>query len=132
MRTIERGFAALIIVIIISFVLLACTVTASLTLFTLRTEELNHAQKIQSRAYAESCLDYAALRLVQDSSFNSAQGFVLTLSSGFCTIDSIGPDGPYRYIITASAGVGKTRTTLLETIDLSDKSNPYVVSFIEI
>jgi len=130
MKISHRGFAALIMVIIVSFTLLALCVGSSLALFSLRSENLERIQKLQSSAFAEACLDYAALRLIQDSSFTVVQPYSLSLATGSCLIESIVSSGS-QFTITAYAESGKTHTTFVETLDLSDRNNPNIVNFIE-
>ncbi len=124
----KKGFAALIIVMVVSFTLLAAVLSASLGLFTLREHNLEARDKLQSEASAESCLDYAYLRLVQDPSFRVARPKILSLPQGFCIIENITVENAY-FTITASAEVGNTRTFFTATLDLSDNKNPHVIEF---
>jgi len=75
----ERGFIAIVSVIIITVVLLIVVVSASLTGFYSRFNVLDFELKERSAAAAESCANQALLNLAGDPSYTG--GSLLSLNS---------------------------------------------------
>jgi hypothetical protein len=101
----QRGYIALIAVLIISAVTLA--IGLSLNTFGIQETQsgLLKQQSVQSSAFADSCLDEAYLRLERD---NSYAGGKLNLDVSSCTI-TISIDGNDRIITAASDASGVMR-----------------------
>ncbi|MSR71215.1 MAG: hypothetical protein EXS50_00885 [Candidatus Taylorbacteria bacterium] len=124
----NKGFAALTSVIIISAILLVTLTTSSSILFSLQYKNLYRINKMQARLSAESCLDYALFRLVQNPSFTISAPYNLQLSNGTCIIDNIANVAP-RYTIKSNAKVGKASAYLTATLNLTDINNPTLEHF---
>ncbi|MCR4334181.1 MAG: hypothetical protein NUV47_00380 [Patescibacteria group bacterium] len=127
----KKGFATLIVVIIVSAILLAVSVGSVLSLFTLRTERMQSRDKFQSRYFAETCLEYGFLHIIQDSHYSISSPEVISIPNGSCSITSITESGNSR-IITATSVVSRSFTTFTATLDISDINNPTITNFQEI
>ncbi len=127
----KKGFTALIVVIIVSAILLTVSVGSVLTLFTLRMERIDARNKAQSSSFTETCIEYGFLHIIQDSHYSISSSEIISLPNGSCSIISITENGNNR-IVTATAVVSHSFTTLIATLDISDINNPTVINFQEI
>ena len=120
------GYVALISAIIISAVLLTALAAASLLGFTGRFNILNSEFKEQSAALAEACLDFAALKLTEDSGYTGRE--VVVVGSDACEIRSIEDVGAAKKVQTQA--VFQKSYTNLEA--LVDPLNGDIISWREI
>ncbi|OGI94361.1 hypothetical protein A3A03_03420 [Candidatus Nomurabacteria bacterium RIFCSPLOWO2_01_FULL_40_18] len=89
----NKGFMALISVVIISAILLLVAISLSNTSFYGRSNILDSELKEKSSALAEACVDVAILKLTDNSSYSPIDEFV-NVGSEKCTIDSISVGNP--------------------------------------
>jgi hypothetical protein len=87
LTTDDRGFAALISVIIIALVLMLVTTSLSFGGYYTRFNTLDKEFKEISVALAESCVEVARLRLAKDSLYSPTDE-VVSLGGGTCLIVS--------------------------------------------
>jgi Tfp pilus assembly protein PilX len=83
----QRGFVALISVIIISAVLLFLMVTAAAIAFRGRFNTLDYENKKISVGLAEACVQTAMLKLAQSESYNPADELVTVETGKICKIE---------------------------------------------
>lgn len=88
----QRGYIALISVIIISAVLIIITFATSFGAFFARFNSLDGEFKKQSAALAEGCIDTALLQLARDPNNTATETF--TIGAGVCSIVSIQLNSP--------------------------------------
>ncbi len=96
----QRGFIALMSMIILSFVLLDVTMTANTSSMFARLNTLNSEYKRISLGLAESCVNKALLTIAENYSYTPAPGGdVILVGSNFCTIKELtyGPEDPLTY-----------------------------------
>lgn len=105
----QRGFIALISVIIISAVLLTVAIAASLTGFYSRSNVLDAESKERSSALADSCVDTLLLRLVSGVSVTGS----VTVGPDQCQI--LTGSSPYHI----QAVFNHSYTNLLVAVDSS-------------
>lgn len=114
-NTQERGFIALVSVVIISAILLALVFTLSVSSFFTRFSALDAEFKRQSVALAEACINVAVLKFSQSD-----------FAGGIVTVDASDPDSTCTIVSIDSSGVLKSAadykgayTNLCVTVDSS-------------
>ena len=114
----QKGFIALISILIISAILLIITTTLSLTSFFAQFDMLEHEFKEKSKAHANACVNIAKLRLVQ----NALAPEVVTISgSDTCEIESISNSGN-QITLRVHADYKNAITRILLTLSTIDGS----------
>ena len=108
------GYIALISAIIISVILLTVIPAASFRGFTIRFNILDSEFKERSGNLAEACLDFAALKLTEDSGYTG--GEAVTVGSDTCEIRSIEDAGTAKRVQT-QAVFQKSYTNLEALVD---------------
>lgn len=83
-RSKNRGFVALISVIIVSAVLLATMLALSTSSFFARFDELDTERASEARALARSCAHIALARIAQNANYIPASGGDCVSVSGAC------------------------------------------------
>lgn len=127
LRKSERGYIALVSVLIISLVLLTLAVSVSLTGFYARSNILNSEIKEQSMALAESCVSKAVADVAIGNPTTGAVQFSTNPYTGDayeCTILSITPDSPNtgETTIETQGVFYDSYTNLVVTIDSDNQS----------
>ena len=94
----QGGYIALIAAIIVTVVLVMILTTVSQMSFLNRANIAGTSFKEKSRALAESCVNVALLKLVQNSSY--AGNETINVASSTCQIVSVVPSGSNKVIST--------------------------------
>ena len=117
----ERGFVALISVIIIGAVLLAVVIGASLTGFYSRYNVLDFELKERSASAADACANQALLELANDATY--AGGTTLSLNSlDTCHVGPVTLVGTGEKSIRIQATSSDAVTNLFVVVNTSDLS----------
>ena len=117
----ERGFVALISVIIIGAVLLAVVIGASLTGFYSRYNVLDFELKERSASAADACANQALLELANDATY--AGGIMLSLNSlDTCRVGPVTLVGTGEKSIRIQATSSDAVTNLFVVVNTSDLS----------
>lgn len=126
----QRGFVALMSVIIISAILLTMLFTLNMASFFARYDALASENKRVSLGLAEACMEAAKLKIAQDSVYTPASGGdCVSVSdtcgaagaSKTCKICSVSGAGNSRTIVTRAVTNG-SYTTILMTGTISPGS----------
>jgi hypothetical protein len=119
----NKGFIALISVIIISAVLLVVTSTLSFSGFYGRYNILDSELKERSKSLAEACGDIAILKLAGDINYSHTWPEVININEKSCSIENISSDGTNTTINTQGTTNGGAYITkiqiVLKNLDLS-------------
>ena len=105
----QKGYIALVSSFILSGIIVTLTFILAGSSLLGRYNTLIANDKKASRFLAESCLEVARLRLVQNSSY--AGNETITIGSGTCTIQPI-QSATGQKIITAISSAGQSKTIL--------------------
>lgn len=124
MKINQKGFVALISVIIITLILLVTTTTLSLTGFLNRFNILEGEAKEISTGLAAACVESAQIKIARDSTY--AGGEALVVGEDECEILAVTHDGAGSTV--QARGVYKEATTNYEVeLDLDEN----VLSWVE-
>lgn len=120
----ERGFIALISVVIISFVLLLVATSLTFTGFFTRFDLLDSEFKKRGEAIADACIESARLVLVQNPDIADFQPYDVSMPS-----DLIGSPNDFCKIVNyetviAHSEVNNTQTYYLVKLNISDQEFP--------
>jgi len=117
----ERGFVALMSVIIIGATLLVVVIGASLTGFYSRYNVLDFELKERSASTADACADKALLELANDATY--AGGTLLSLNSlDRCRVGPVNPVGSGQKSFSIQATSSDAVTNLSILVNTSDLS----------
>ncbi len=100
----QKGYIALIALIIISAVTLAIALSMNGLSITETDTSLVRQQSAQAEQAAYSCLQEAYLRLMRDGAYSG--GTILNVAPGTCTVVSVTTPIPADRIVTVSANIG--------------------------
>ena len=102
---IERGFVALMSVIIISAIMLSIIFTLNLSSFFARFDALGTENKRVSLGLAEACIEAAKLKVAQNAAYAPASGgdSVTVSTSNTCRICRVTANGGNSYTIATRA-----------------------------
>lgn len=109
----NHGYIAIATAIVIAAIITTVTFVLAGSALLGRYTALIISDKKTSRFLAESCLEVARLKLVQNSGYTGNENIVL--GWGSCTIETIMTDGSNR-IITSSATFNQGTTELKLTV----------------
>jgi hypothetical protein len=122
----NKGFAALLTSIVISFVLLGTVFTANRKAFYYEQSLLLDEYKTQSVLLAHSCIDAAIIRILQDASYVPVTDEIQMLG-GVCNIKNISGDEIKEIVVQ---GIYKNAfTNLSATVDLNDLRRGYYLVY---
>lgn len=112
----NSGYIAIITAIFLAGITTAIAFALATSSFFGRYNTLLFNSKKTTRFLAESCLEIARYRLVQNSSYAGPE--TVTVDTYTCSIDSVQTDaGNSRKIITAAASFLNTKTVLKLTVN---------------
>lgn len=97
----NRGFIALISVIIISAVLMIIATTLGFSSFFGRYNILDSELKERSSALADACVDVALLKLVNNPTYSSSVSELVNIDLDTCNITNISPGYPKTIKVTS-------------------------------
>ncbi|MFH1207740.1 MAG: hypothetical protein V1668_04005 [Patescibacteria group bacterium] len=100
----QKGYIALIALVIISVVTLAIALSMNSLSITETDTGLVRQQSTQAEQAAYSCLQEAYLRLMRDGAYTG--GTTLTVAPGSCTVVSVATPIPADRVVTVAADVG--------------------------
>lgn len=109
-----KGYIAIITTIILTLICLTIVVSLGLSASLVRTENRDFIYKENSYYLASSCLDYARLKLVYNSSY--AGNETITIGDRQCTVLPLTSSPPQK-IIEATAQINNITTNLKLTVD---------------
>lgn len=115
----DKGFIALISVILISFMLFAITYAVGMTSFLSRFNILDSESKKRSGALAEACLDQAILKITSEEYLQNQEILVGPKPEDKCVIISTTQNVPTagKTIIKTQSVINKSYTNLFIIID---------------
>ena len=115
----EHGFIALTSAIVISFLLLAITVSLGFSSFFGRFDILDSESKERSTALAEACVDQAILDSASGTYYSTDN--IVNVGSDTCTIKLSQLDSPIvgQTIVKTQAKLNKSYTNLKVIVDSS-------------
>jgi type II secretory pathway component PulK len=120
-RNNQKGFIALISVVIISFVLLLVATTLSTKGFYARFNILDSESKERSNALADACIETARLKLANDTSYTADNVKIIVTTNQKCEYDA---NTGGSKIIIAHGCVNNAHTYYSATVNTTDPSIP--------
>jgi len=117
-NNLSQGYAALISILIICFVLLSIVTATSFESFEILLNVWSRHSKIMSSELAESCVDQAVIRVLQNPNFRVLEnGESIKIDEDFfCRIVSIHKQDPL-FVIQTEASVNKIFTKIESVFD---------------
>lgn len=115
----DKGFIALISVIIISLILMLVATTLSFSAFFGRYNILDSEMKETSVYFAEACVDHVLVNLAKDSAYIRTNEDVV-VGDSYCTIKSV--EGGTTKVIAVQATYMEYVTNLVVEVDVTDLS----------